>query len=462
MFQDAPDASSALPPVSPPSPCCGAAWNDNGACVRCGLTQGDIAALMAPVFTLYERARESALAGDFATVRRFLSDARAAGLPFDLMDHAPLRLDALSAAAEGNWAALLGGNDAASLRNALPPEVRDLIADPARVAVLAADNARSRRFAAEGKFDAALVFADECAQAAPFWAGGRDLQRLCAAGAGLQDAATPPLAAPQPDIVAAVAEAGEAAVPRSTEPNRGARPRAARRRSSPIRREKKSLVRNREAIEGPEAARTKRTQTVFALTLPRVLPLMAAVLSLAACGAAAVALRAASSPRSADAALPQAATHKDEGERVKDEGGKQAKPAAKGPGTSSFIPHPSSFSSSPPPSEADARRLFNLAVAAKRAGLWAEAARLAESAHARAGSTYLTDESLLLWAQASDNEGTHSASAIAAQYRRIADETPCSPYAPLALRQAARAAKRAGRADDAARDKARLRAVYGD
>jgi len=454
------------------SPCCNAAWGGgdttgaNVACTRCGLTHDDITSLMAPVFALYEQARVVALAGDWATARRLLADAFAAGLPMGIVNHAPRRLEALCAVVSGDWAILLSDSgDGAALLDTLPPYVREAVTNPARVAVLAADDARARRFAALGNFDAAQIFADECVHAAPFWAGAHELQRLCAAGvvataAAVQAAVVASSPAPAPDAAIPVADPQVGNAPPLAETERKRTPRLQTRRAVAPRRA--SVV----AAPEKENRRTFRRQTAQPMqtarvasrplfSLSRVLPVAAAALSLAACCAAvAVVLRASAVPPAA------ATTQTDKGERIKEEKERRSQPVAQGAGHSSFTLHPSSFPS-PPPSEADARRLFNLAVAAKRAGLWAEAARLAQAAHARAGGTYLADESLLLWAQASDNSGSVAAATVASRYRRLADETPRSPYAPLALREAARAARRAGLPGDAARDMARRRAVYG-
>jgi TolA-binding protein len=107
--------------------------------------------------------------------------------------------------------------------------------------------------------------------------------------------------------------------------------------------------------------------------------------------------------------------------------------------------------------ERQARVWFNAAVQARREGRLSDAMALAAEAYQAGPSTYLADEALLIQAQCADNLNYRTA---ADAYVRLASEKPDSAYAPLALLQAARVARRQGRPEDAARYLKQLRERY--
>jgi TolA-binding protein len=107
--------------------------------------------------------------------------------------------------------------------------------------------------------------------------------------------------------------------------------------------------------------------------------------------------------------------------------------------------------------ERQARVWFNAAVQARQEGRPSDAIAFAEAAYQAGPSTYLADEALLIRAQCADNLNYRTA---ADAYVRLASEKPDSAYAPLALLQAAKVARRQGRPEDAARYLTWLRERY--
>jgi Tfp pilus assembly protein PilF len=104
-----------------------------------------------------------------------------------------------------------------------------------------------------------------------------------------------------------------------------------------------------------------------------------------------------------------------------------------------------------------ARRWFNAALHAQKAGEFQRAAQLAAAAATAGKSTYLYEEALLLQAKCADNLKRADSPAL---FARLAEERPRSEYAPVALLLAAKAARRQGdtaRSEDYIR---RLRTNY--
>lgn len=83
-------------------PGCGVAWNEREQCPQCACSRQDIEALIHSAGGRYNQARSAAAEGRFDDARRLIAEARALGLSHDALD----RLEALVAAAGGNWQTL--------------------------------------------------------------------------------------------------------------------------------------------------------------------------------------------------------------------------------------------------------------------------------------------------------------------------------------------------------------------
>ena len=386
------------------------AWS--GDCPRCGVSQVDVAALLRQGCAVYERARAAAAAGRYAEANLHLTELRRVAIPALLECPAVRRLTELCA--------LVGSGG-----------------DPAR-----AEYDAARRAARDGDWPAAAAAAGRSVKAAPACLPARKLHLLCLFAAGHAVRAE----RLRGELVADAPGDPELARWRfAPEPPPGRR-RAARREATGT-----TQRRARPDAGAPRRARADRGSGAV-----RPLPLYAfwvgglalSGLIVAVCAlvvAVGAALRqpaAAGRPENpaADSASPPtssppmpAATPP----AVPTAAGGAVRPASVPPGFEAIRREAS---------ERQARVWFNAAIRARQDGRMRDAMALAAAAFQAGPSTYLADEALLIRAQCADNLNYQNA---AEAYARLAAERPSSAYAPLALLQAARVARRQGRSDEA-------------
>jgi hypothetical protein len=409
-------AAGTVETVTLPERCpgCGAAWAmpDAPACPRCALERAEAAALLAAACRTYNAARSAAQAGRFAEARRLLGDAASGGLTPEAHP-AAARLSALCDAALG--------------AAPVPPAIAESYAD-ARCAARAGDYA-----GALGRLAPALR-AGETPAPLPI----AKLALLCAAGAAADApraeaarAKAVALLPGDPDLSAWHFYAG----PAPAAPVRPARP--ARRRRPPPGVALRPVRPPRPVATAP-AAPSPPADDVRALRRLAAAAGGGALVAAAVAGVAlSVALSSLSARRPQGAALTPAAAATPRPAPSPSPPVAVASPAPRPAATPPLLPAPlarEQYESRRAADERTARRWFNEADRALRAGDPKTALRLAEAVHALAPDSYLGDEALLLAARAADTMGYRDAPA---RWARLAREYPRSSYAALARQRGA-------------------------
>jgi hypothetical protein len=422
-----------LLPVPSHCPGCCAAWDENAACPKCGLTRTEIAGILRAGCAAYERAREDALRGHFDAAAGHLADLARFGLP-ELTAHPAVR----------RLRELLSG----AVRQAVPEAV-------------AAEYDAARRAAAENDWSSAALHAANAARVAPDSLPVLKLHALCLHGAG-REAAAERL---RRDLLRAYPD--DTDLPRwRFAPERSPRRERLRRapRAAPRRRSATPLV-NTPGVSAPVASVHVPIDLPAPPKMPRMqrwgpgLALAGCLLGLAGLVTALVGIqRPALEPLSAPSVsivtasptpVPSASPMP-----IADRAIPKINMASNPGGEDGIVPlrlQREWGQTRRAADEQQARRWFNSALSARRAGDWETAERYAAAAAEVGKDTYLYEDALLLRARCADNLKRADS---AQQYARLADERPRSDYAPAALVLAAKAARRHG---DTARADAYIR-----
>lgn len=426
-------------PIPALCPGCCVAWDEQAVCPKCNLTRADISGVMQAGCAIYERARDAALHGRFDTAAGHLADLSHLGIP-ELVFHPAV----------------------CKLRELISHAVREQLPDTAGT-----EYDSARRAAAANDWSVALTHAANAARGAPASLPVGKLHALCLYGVGRESAAERlrrDLLRSYPDD--ADLPRWQFILPASQGRVRVVRAPIPKRRPAPL---SPSIVPTTlsaplESVPVPfEVPSPPPPPRSFVSWVPAV-AVAGCLLGLSGLVMALIGLRrpATAPPVSVPIAIVTASPTPGPDLSL------TPSPASSGqetnlslnPGAKDGIfksPLQREWEASRQASdEQQARRWFNAAVTAQKAGEHRKALQLAEAAATAGKSTYVYEDALLLQAKCADNLKRADSPAL---FARLADERPRSEYAPVALLLAAKAAQRRG---DIARSEDYIRRLRTD